>query len=63
MGFSPGDFTTTGKRSLHWEGKSHSIVLWNAAESEVVIEIAGEEARKCLEQLSLLVNMHEENGL
>jgi hypothetical protein len=63
MGFSPGEFAN-GHDELHWEGKgSGDIVLWGPGEMKVILWLELKEARKCLDQLSLLVTMAEEGRL
>lgn len=63
MGFSPGEFKTIDGRSLHLEGGSRGITLWNAGESEVLMELDANEARRAADQLSLLADMLSENRL
>ena len=69
MGFSPGEFEEKWNRKnprinrLHWEGKSESIVLWNADESEILLCLDAKNARKAADQLSLLADMLEEKRL
>lgn len=66
MGFSPGEFVTAdkdGAAAVHWEGRAHQIILWDAGETKPLLRLAKSEARKALDQLSLLVDMLEEDRL
>jgi hypothetical protein len=66
MGFSPGDFVSgpTGTK-VHWEGRGirRRISLWNADESDEILQLTLENARKARDQLALLVDMLEEDRL
>lgn len=63
MGFSPGDFETIGNRSLHFEGGPRGITLWNAAESEILMELDAKQARLAANQLMLLADMLDNGRL
>lgn len=64
MGFSPGDFKdqTTG-HIFHLEGSPGSIKLWDEHESQLILRLGTEEARKMLDHLEMLVEMLEAGGL
>lgn len=63
MRFSPGSFQN-GPDEVHWEGKGNGdIVLWTKFESKAIIWMDKVEARKALNQLQLLVEMAEADGL
>lgn len=64
MGYSPGSFTDRKHGELHWEaGSSHIFRLYNHNELESVLILDLEEARKCANDLQLLVCMAEEDSL
>ena len=44
---------------VHWEYRSRHISLWNCDESVELLRLSIEEARKCVNQLSLIVEMAE----
>lgn len=57
MGFSSGEFTTVDGRELHFEHTGGRIVLWNATESEMLVQLSPDEAAKAAAQLQLLVDL------
>ena len=59
MGFSPSEFEENEYcETLHWEGKGNgTIILWDKHERRVILSLTEKEARKCSNQLALLVEM------
>lgn len=61
MGFSPGEFfdRDTGEQ-IHWEAKANGVCLWGPGELTRRAYLSWSDARKALDQLRLLVEMHED---
>lgn len=63
MGFSPGEFNgyTMGhwEDGIHWEHTRGMIRLWSDDELTSLLVLDKDQARRCLDQLSLLVTMME----
>jgi hypothetical protein len=60
MSFSPGEFMDKRGARLHWEGHADKIILEGPG---VYIILNLENASKASEQLALLVEMLENEGL
>jgi hypothetical protein len=56
MGFSPGFFISNNVE-VHFELRTDVIVLWNNDESQAIMRLTADEAKKALKHLELLVNM------
>lgn len=60
MGYSPGEFIEDDYGEvIHWEWRDKTIVLWNHNEMKIHLTLTVPEARRCVDQLMLLVNMAE----
>ena len=62
MGFSPGEFRNRRDctEEVHFELKDDArIVLWNANESQQILDLQLHEARVMLRHLELLIGMCE----